>query len=251
MSYDQPDKGAKFTPRDHPEWLGKLFLVFPESVETVNFSRPDGTQDPTDMVTADVAIIDLPDPQTGRPTFLENARIGGSALAPQLKKKLGKKVLGRLNQTPAQGQKSGAYFLADWTPADAQTAESYEAAFPRAAYQVPNDPPANAWQAGPPAQSGPPAPSQFAGQWGGAQPAATPPPATGAAQNWGTPAAPPAPAAAAPPAWGAAAPATPAAPPADPWPGAPGLHAFLTSRGIDTNGMDEGQARQIAATLPN
>lgn len=244
MSYDQPDKGAKFTPRDHPEWLGKLFLVWPESVETVNFSRPDGTQDPTDMVTADVAIIDLTDPQTGKPVFLQSARIGGSALAPQLKKKLGRKVLGRLNQTPAQGQKSGAYFLADWTPADAQTAEQYEAAFPRAAYQAPSDPPANAWQAQQPAQSGPPAPQQ----WGA--PAATPQQGTGAAQSWGQPAAPPpAPAAGAPQAWGAAAQQPPAAPTASPWPD--GLREFLTSRGIDTNGMDEQQARQIAATLPN
>lgn len=241
MSYDQPDKGAKFTPRDHPEWLGKLFLVWPESVETVNFSRPDGTQDPTDMVTADVAIIDLTDPQTGKPVFLENARIGGSALAPQLKKKLGRKVLGRLNQTPAQGQKSGAYFLADWTPADAQTAEQYEAAFPRAAYQAPSDPPpANAWQAQQPAQSGPPAPNQ----WGGA-PAA---PAGQPAGAWGQAAATPA----AQPAgqWGAPPPAAaPPAPPAAPWPD--GLREFLESRGIATAGLDEAAARQIAATLPN
>lgn len=234
MSYDQPDKGAKFTPRDHPNWIGKLFLIFPESVETVNFSRPDGTQDPTDMVTADVAIIDLPD-ETGKPTFLQAARIGGSALVPQLKKKIGKKVLGRLQQTPAQGQKSGAYFLADFSPQDAQTAESYEQAFPRSAYQAPSEPPANAWQAQQPAQSGPPAPNQ----WGGAPPA----PAGQPAGAWGQAAAIPA----APPAgqWGAPPPA--AAPPAPPWPD--GLREFLTSRGIDTNGMDEAQARQIAATL--
>jgi hypothetical protein len=226
VSYDQPDHGAKFTPRDHPEWLGKLFLIFPESVETVNFNRPDGTLDPTDMVTADVAIIDLPDPQNqGKPTFLQGARIGGSALVPQLKKKIGKKVLGRLNQTPAQGQKSGAYFLADFSPQDVQTAEQYEAAFPRAQYDSGSGnqpPPAQQWQAGPPAQSAP-AQSQFAGQWGGAQPAAPP------ANQWGPP-----PAAAAPP------------PPA-PWPD--GLREFLTSRGINTEGMDEAQARQIAATL--
>mgnify|MGYP001556884942 CR=1 FL=1 len=183
------------------------------------------------MVTADVAIIDLTDPQTGKPTFLENARSGGSALAPQLKKKLGRKVLCRLNQTPAQGQKSGAYFLADWTPQDAQTAEQYEAAFPRAAYQAPSGaPPANAWQA--PQQSGPSAPqSQFpASSWGGAQPPVQAPPA----QAWGQPPAP--------------APTPPAAPPAAPWPD--GLREFLTARGIDTANLDEAQARQIASTLP-
>lgn len=233
MSYDQPDRSAKFTPSDHPNWVGRLFLFWPESVENVSFTRKDGTLDPTDIVTCDVAIIDLPDPENqGRPTFVKDAKVGGSALAPQLKKKVGKKVLGRLQQAPRNGEKTGAFFLAEWTPQDVQIAEQYEAAFPHVAYQSPSDnpPPANAWQA---PQSGPSAPAQgqFPAQsWGGAQPAATPPPATGAAQSWGAPATPP------------------PAPAAPPWPD--GLREFLTARGYDTTKMDEQQARQIAATLP-
>jgi hypothetical protein len=224
--YDQPDRGAKFTPRDHPEWIGKLFLFWPEDVETVNFSRPDGTMDPTDMVIADVAIIDLNDPQTGKPVFLQGARIGGSALAPQLKKKVGKKVLGRLKQLPAQGQKSGAYVLEDWQPQDAQLAERYEATFPRAQYAAPSGQEAaqnNGWGQNPP-QAPPAAPAPAQGGWG------APPPAAPAPQ-WGAPAAPP-------------------QPPADPFPNAPGLADFLRSRGVDITGMDEGTARQIAATQP-
>lgn len=232
--YEQPDKGEKFAPSDHPEWLGKLFLFWPEGVETVNFTRPDGSLDPTDMVTCDVAIIDLPDPENGgRPKFLKGARVGGAALAPQVKKKIGKKVLGRLKQAPRQGNKSGAFYLEDWTPQDVQLAQAYEAQFPRNAYDAPS--------------GGEPAP----GQWGGPPPASTPPPAAPAQGGWGQPpAAPPA----APPApaqqqWGAP-PAAPPAPPADPFPGAPGLADFLRSRGVDVTGMDEGTARQLAATMP-
>lgn len=247
MSYEQPDKGAKFTPSDHPDWLGKLFLIWPESVETVNFNRPDGTVDPTEMVTADVAIIDLNDPETGKPTYLASARIGGSALAPQIKKKLGKKVLGRLAQTPRQGNKSGAFFIADFTPQDVQWAEQYEAAFPHVAYQAANAAiPEQSWGGAQPAAPAAPA----AGGWTPGAPAA---PAAPPAAGWGgAPAAAP-PAAAGPPAapaWGAQAAAPPpAAPPAAPWPD--GLREFLESRGIATAGMDEGTARQIATTLPN
>lgn len=250
MSYEQPDKGAKFTPSDHPEWLGKLFLIWPESVETVNFNRPDGTVDPTEMVTADVAIIDLNDPETGKPTFLASARIGGSALAPQIKKKLGKKVLGRLAQTPRQGNKSGAFFIADFTPQDVQWAEQYEAAFPRQSYQAANGNgaiPEQAWGGAQPAPAAPPAAPSWGAPAAPAAPAAAPP-----AAGWGAPAAPATPPPAAPAqAWGAQPPAAapPAAPAGPPWPD--GLREFLESRGIATAGMDEGTARQIAATLPS
>jgi len=230
--YEQPDKGEKFTPSDHPEWLGKLFLIWPDSVDTVNFNRPDGTVDPTDMVTADVAIVDLVNPETGQPTYLKGARIGGSALAPQLKKKLGKKVLGRLQQTPRQGNKSGAYFLADFTPQDVAQAQQYEAAHPRNTYDAPSGqaPAAGAWGAQPAATPPPAAPAQ--GQWGAAPAAAAAPPQAPAQQ------------------WGAQPAAAPPPPPADPFPGAPGLADFLRARGVDVTGMDEGTARQIAATMP-
>lgn len=254
--YGHPDKQSGFTPSDHPEWVGQLFLFWPLSVENVNFKRPDGSADPTDMVTADVAIITLMDNETGRPKFLEGARVGGKALTPQIKKQVGGKVLGRLAQSPRQGEKSGAFYLADWTEADAALAEQYEAAFPHnpnapaqpsgappaaAQAQAPQAPPWGAqpaaaapqqqqWSQGglPAQQAAPPA-----NGWGAQPPAAAPPQAPAAA--WNAPAA-------APP---AAAPA-PAVPGPETWPA--GLADFLTAKQVDLTGMTEATARQIAAT---
>ena len=215
--YEQPDKRNSFAPRDHPDWLNKLFLFWPENVETVNFVQDNGVVEPTEIVTADVAIIDLADPENpGRSVFIQGARIGGKGLVPQLYKKLGKKVLGRLTQSPSQGQKSGAYYVLDFTPADAQLAEQYETAFPHTAFQQPSGTaPQSAQQPVWPPQG-----------------AAGPPPAwapQGAPATW-------------PPQQSA-----PAAATAPPWPA--GLSDFLKSRGIDVAGMDEAVALQIASTL--
>lgn len=257
MSYGHPDKQSGFTPSDHPEWVGQLFLFWPLSVETVNFKRPDGTDDPTDMVQADVAIITLMDNETGRPKFLEGARIGGKALTPQIKKQVGGKVLGRLKQSPRQGEKSGAYYLDDWTDADAALAAQYEAAFPHNP-NLPAQPSGAAangnGSGGQPAwQTQQQAPPPQAPPWGQQQlPAGGPPPsqapapqANGAAWGqqqapaaaWNAPAAAPAPQAAAP---------APAAPGPETWP--PGLADFLQSKQVDITNMTEGTARQIAAT---
>lgn len=129
MAYGQPDKAEKFSPRDHPEWLGKLFLVYPDRINEVVFTKPDGTPDPAKVAEADVAVIDLIDPQTGRPTTILGARIAGKGLVPQLTKTAGTgdAVLGRLRKLPAQGQKDGAYVLDDHTPQDVALAQQYEA----------------------------------------------------------------------------------------------------------------------------
>lgn len=129
MAYEQPDKGEKFSPRDHPEWVGRLFLVYPTEVNIVQFQDDKGQPSPTDVVTADVAIIDLVDPETGKPKVLKGARIAGRALVPQIKGKVDKRTaaLGRLRQLPAQGTKSGAYVLDEFSPADGQLADSFDA----------------------------------------------------------------------------------------------------------------------------
>lgn len=243
MSYDQPDKGAGFAPSDHPEWVNQLFLIWPKSVENVVFQKQNGEPDPTDMVTADVAIVTLVDPKTGAPVMLKNARIGGKAFTPQIKNKVGKKVLGKFVQLPKQPGKNAAYCLdvpapesPEWAQM-VQLAEQYEAQHPYvdayaqpAAQQGGGNP---AWQTQ--AQTG----TQTAA-WG-AQ-AQTPAPA---AQSWPTPgAATAAPTTSAQPA-GAAWSPPPQAATAPPWP--PGLREFLDGKGFDTSNMDEATARQIAA----
>jgi hypothetical protein len=236
--FQQPGKADKFAPRDHPEWVGRLFLVYPDSVSPQTFNRPDGTQETTDVVTADVVIIDLPDAQTGQPVKLQGARIGGKALVPQLRKMVGSMVLGRLAKMPSQGQKDGAYYLADFTPQDAQMATAYVAANPR---QAPFAQPAAqaAPPAGPPPGPAPGAPApQYASQALPYDPWAN------------TQAQPAQPAQAAP---GAPYGAPPAGPPAPPPTGveASPLAQFLAAKGIPTAGMSPEQIRMIAATYPD
>ncbi|MFM9643153.1 hypothetical protein [Streptomyces turgidiscabies] len=229
--FQQPGKADKFAPRDNPQWLGRLFLIYPDGCTPQTFNRPDGSQETSDVVTADVVIIDLPDPQTGQPTKLEGARIGGKGLVPQLRKAVGSMVLGRLNKLPSQGQKDGAYVLADFTPQDAAMASAYVAANPRTSQFA--QPAAQAQPvaqapayAPPPAAQAPPLPYD---QWQHtqAQPAAQAPPVA---------------------AYGAPPAAVPQAPPeAAPSP----LAQFLQGKGVPTAGMPEAQMQMIAATFPD
>ncbi|MEU9654826.1 hypothetical protein [Streptomyces chartreusis] len=227
--FQQPGRADKFAPRDNPQWIGRLFLIYPDSVSPQTFNRPDGTQETSDVVTADVIIIDLPDPQTGQPTKLEGARIGGKGLVPQLRKMIGSMVLGRLNKLPSQGQKDGAYVLADFTPQDAAMASAYVAANPRTSqFAQP------AAQAQPVAQApAPQAPPLPYDQWQHTQAQPAPPAAYGA---------PPAAAYAPPPAQAAPAPAEAAPSP---------LAQFLQGKGVPTAGMPEAQMQMIAATFPD
>lgn len=230
MSYDQPDKSDGFKPSEHPEWLGRTFLVWPVSEETVVFTRDNGDADPTLMVTADIAIIDLMDPMTGQPVFLENAKVGGKMLAPKIRpNKPNRKILGRLASQRAQ--KGMSYFLdvpdeksPEWAHM-CQTAQQYEAQFPRQTYQQPT-PNGNGWSAATP----PTAPT--ANAWGSA---------ASAQQTWGSPA------------------PTTAPPAQNNWASAPPAPAPLTGAevaeklrlaGYDLNQIpDEATARQILATL--
>ena len=127
MAYAQPAKGESFSPRDHPEWWGKLFIIYPTEAGIVQFE--DG---PTEIVTADVLIADLVDPETQKPKVIQGARIGGKALVPAVKKYVGTTdaALGRLRQLPANGAKSGAFVLDEHTAADITLATHTEAAQP-------------------------------------------------------------------------------------------------------------------------
>lgn len=227
--FQQPGKADKFAPRDNPQWLGRLFLIYPDSVSPQTFNRPDGTQETSDVVTADVIIIDLPDPQTGQPTKLEGARIGGKGLVPQLRKMIGSMVLGRLNKLPSQGQKDGAYVLADFTPQDAAMASAYVAANPRTNQFAQPAAQAAAYTPPPVAQAPAQAPPLPYDQWQHTQ--AQPPPQ-----------APPVPAYGAPPA---------AVPQAPPEAAASPLAQWLQGKGVPTAGMPEAQMQMIAATFPD
>lgn len=130
MAYETADKGEKFSPRDHPEWIGQLFLIYPTAVDTVVFHDEKTNEPrPTEIVTADVAILGLIDPETGKNRVLLGAKIGNKALVPQIKNKVGSgnAALGRLRQLPAQGAKSGAYVLDnEFTATDEQAATAQD-----------------------------------------------------------------------------------------------------------------------------
>jgi hypothetical protein len=240
--FARPATSEAFAPRNHPEWHGKLFLIRPNYVQSITFNPEDG---PKDTVNSYVVILDLVDPQTNTPTVIDGATIGGAALVPQLRSKIGQMVLGRLEKGPSQGQKDGAFKLnPNFTQEDAALAGRWLEAFgplpdvppapaPTAPPAAPAAPPADMWAgtnaapaqgqwgAPPAAPAAPPAP-----QWGQAPAAPAPAPAPAQGQ-WGAPAAPAAPPAPAAPQWGQA-PAAPAPQPQGQWgqpqapaPGAP------------------------------
>lgn len=129
MSFDKPGTAQGFAPSQHPEWLGRAFLIYPTAREEVQF--PDKQPgDLTTVITADVAIVDLPDPLTGAPfTTMLGVNISSKALIPQLAKYVGTgtAAFGRLNQRPAQPGKNPAYALDDYTDADAALAQPVDA----------------------------------------------------------------------------------------------------------------------------
>ena len=229
--FAQPDKGERFTPRDHPEWLGKLFIIRPNRLTSVTFDQEKG---PQDVIEAYVAIVDLIDPQTGQPKVMANTSIAGKGLVPQLKSRVGEMVLGRLMQTPPQGQKSGTYMLSmEQSTADIQAGMSYIAAVPI--------PEVNAFAA-PQAQAPAPQPQYDMWQHTQAAPAPAPQaPAQGfpqAQQQFPAPAP-----------QGFPQPA-PQAAPVGPDPVA-AQRAFLNQRGILADGMAPDQVKMIASTFPD
>lgn len=155
--------GEFFSPSKHPEYVGRLFIVWPTQVRSHTFKPDEG---PQTLVDADIAIVDLPNPQTGQPTVFKDATIGGKVLTGQLADRVGNIVLGRLELD------NRAYKLAsNWTPQDEATAKAYidtygrpVAATPQAQPQAaqppfgapPVQPQAQAWMPQAQAVQGPP-----------------------------------------------------------------------------------------------
>lgn len=129
MAFAAPATSQGFAPSQHPEWANKLMLIYPTNREEVQF--PDKQPgDLTTVITADVAIVDLPDALTGDPfTKLIGVNISSKALIPQLAKYVGTgtAALGRLNARAPQPGKSPAYALDDYTDADAALATPIDA----------------------------------------------------------------------------------------------------------------------------
>lgn len=260
MSYDRPDKGSGFAPSDHPEWEGQLFIFWPESMENVVYQKQNGEPDPTDVVTADVAIITLNDPQTGRPVFMKQARIGGKALTPMIKNKLGKTVLGKLVKLPKQPGKNAAFALefppetpdgeAQWQQWTAM-AQQYEQNHPRQQYEPPATNGAASWQTNTSPAVAAQSASTPAQSWGQASPSTTQqwqqgPPPVAQGPNGATPTGTSA-SANAGPQWGVQSPSpAPASAPLT----AAQVADKLKAHGYDLSQIpDEQTARQIAATL--
>lgn len=188
-NFQQPGIGGdKFEAARHN---GHLVLFFPTRFEE-NIPTRNGA---ADAVTAKIVDLD-----TGE--VLDDAKVWGKAMVPQLKGGVPDgMVLGRLGQGEGKAGNNPPWILHPHTEQDAARAEAYLAANPRNQFQ--NGPaPAPAQDQG-----------QFAGQWGGAAPAApqqggwggaAPAPAAPAAGGWGAPAPAAAPAQGG---WGAPAPA--------------------------------------------
>lgn len=193
-NFQQPGIGGdKFEPARHN---GHLILFFPARFEE-NIPTRNGA---ADAVTAKIVDLD-----TGE--VLDDAKVWGKAMVPQLKGAVPDgMVLGRLAQGEGKAGNNPPWILHPHTEQDVARAEAYLAANPRNQFQ--NGP------AAAPAQDQ----GQFAGQWGGAAPAAAPAPQQQG--GWGAPAPAPAPAAPAPAAGGWGAPAPAAAPAQGGW-GAP------------------------------
>ncbi|QES45196.1 hypothetical protein DEJ49_33180 [Streptomyces venezuelae] len=274
--FQQPGKsGEFFSPKHHPEWLDRLFIFYPDSSTMRTFKEEEG---PKEFVTADVAIVDLADPQTGQPVELKGVSIGGVSLVPALNRdRIGTKVLARLRRGAPKGGNDGAFYLdaESLTPQDIATATAYDAS--RTAQQFNRPTVQQTPAAAPPQQygqqpaqapyGGAPAPQQaqpqYASQqlpydpWQGTQAAAPAGPPQG---QWGQPPAGQgqAPAAApqgasapgAAPQWGNPA-ASPQAAPAPTPPASasavdPALTGFLQSKQVPTAGMGQGQMLMIA-----
>lgn len=149
--FKQPGTGGdKFDLRNNgQEWLGALMLVWPLSVKE-NFDT--GQYDPTDVVEADIALIDRMDPETGKPLFFERAFIFSKGLVNNTRNDVGGMVLGRLVRR--QFANGTGWSMDPFSDADAQLAQQYIMANPR---NVPAQPSSGAQSPPPAAAQAPPA----------------------------------------------------------------------------------------------
>lgn len=225
--------GAFFTPSKHPEYLGRLFIVWPTQVRTHTFKAEEG---PQTLVDADIVIVDLIDPTTGLPTVIKDATIGGKAMVPQLTDSVGKIVLGRLEQG---GQNNAYMFSKNWLPQDEATAKAYVDTYGRPVVATPQPAP----QAAQPPFGAPPAAAQPQTWMPQAQAAQVPPVAAAPAM----PAVPQQPYVQAAP----GAPAAMAVPVAPVQPTGPSQEMinYLATKNINAATMPLEQAKMIAASF--
>ncbi|MGW2207156.1 hypothetical protein [Streptomyces sp. NPDC001774] len=235
--FEQPGTGGdKFDLKNlGQQWLGGLLIIWPSEVKP-EFTG-NGQYKPTDVVVADIGIIDRIDPNTGRPLFFKEAFIFSKGLVANTRNKLGQVVLGRLVKRDfANGP---GWSLDPYQPQDVATAEAYLATNPRQTFSPPTPaqqaaaptPAAAAYSAPAPA----PAPNAAPNQWQPPAPATAPTPApsspapTAGANTWAPP------------------PPAPSANGIESWPA--GLADYLKTIGVDPAQVpDEATARMIAAT---
>lgn len=157
MTYAQPSTGGdQFNLKEHgDEWLGSLIVIWPTEVKP---SFDTGKYEPTDVVVADIGIIERIDPATGKPLFFKEAFIFSKGLVANTKSRIGQVVLGRLVKRQfAQGV---GWSLDPFQPQDIATADAYLATNPRETFvapATPTPPPAHDPWAGVNATPAPPA----------------------------------------------------------------------------------------------
>lgn len=209
LPFSQPGgQGDKFEPGDYN---GNLLMLYPKSYNPAEETKF-GTSPSADV---DVIVVDRADPATGKPVFLQDAKVFGN-LARSVRNDVGGGVvLGRLGQG-VNTKGNPPWILNPYSDADAQAA-----AGPHAEYQAGKFKPSS--PAGP---GNAPTPADPWAAVPGA--AAAPAPSTG---GWGAP---------------PAAPAAPAGPAIDPQ-----LVSFLQARGVQvTPDMTQATAEMIAKSLP-
>lgn len=229
MSYAQPAapaSGDRFDPKNHPEWMGALFLIWPTKVNDAK--QWDPKYEASETVSADMVILDRVGPD-GQPVVLKDTMVFGQVLVAQFKENLRLEkepvVLGRLEKKITNNGFE-AWSLASFNPGvDDVAADAYVASHPRNQFRQPSG------------QQGPPVPSAGPPPFGAAQSGPTGWDAAGAQapaqQQWGA----------------SAAPVPPPTPPAEQWPA--GLREFLQSKGIDpvASGMTVDAAKNLASTF--
>jgi hypothetical protein len=103
--------------------LGQLLVIVPIDVKK---DVPTKLGDPTDVVVADVHILDGPDQGSWEPEVWVFPKVLKAQLEPKVREDGAEMVLGRLIQEPTQ-KGSPAWKLADPTPEDVETAQRWHA----------------------------------------------------------------------------------------------------------------------------
>lgn len=115
---DEFDKPGTASNVEWEEYLGKLLIIWPISKEANVKTQDYGEKD---AIRADMAIVDGAD----GPEELPDILIFPLVLQGQLRRKMGKTVLGRLGQGEAKAKQKPPWKLQDATEADEKLARDY------------------------------------------------------------------------------------------------------------------------------